>query len=134
LTPLGQGGGAVALAAIMAARIVGCGPIIAVDIMDHRLALAEELGTTHILNGAAALGTEVSFEMSSILFGRTVRGIMQGDCAPDVFVPQLIDFWRQGRFPFYRLIKFYDLDDLNEAVRASESGAVTKPVVRTGRR
>jgi len=62
------------------------------------------------------------------------RGIMQGDSVPDVFVPQLIDFWRQGRFPFDRLIEFYDLDDINEAVRASESGAVIKPVVRTGRR
>jgi aryl-alcohol dehydrogenase len=84
------------------------------------------------LIGAAALGTEVTFEMSSILFGRTVQGIMQGDCVPDVFVPQLINFWRQGLFPFDRLIKFYALDDINEAVRASESGDVIKPVVRTG--
>ena len=84
------------------------------------------------LIGAAALGTEVTFEMSSILFGRTIQGIMQGDCVPDVFVPQLINFWRQGLFPFDRLIKFYALDDINEAVRASESGDVIKPVVRTG--
>ena len=70
--------------------------------------------------------------MASILFGRTVRGIMQGDCVPDVFVPQLIDLWRQGVFPFDKLIEFYDIDDINEAVHASESGAVIKPVIRTG--
>lgn len=84
------------------------------------------------LIGAAALGTEVSFEMASILFGRTIQGIMQGDCVPDIFVPQLIDFWRRGLFPFDELIAFYDLADINDAARASESGEVVKPVVRTG--
>ena len=173
------GAGAVGLAAVMAAKIAGCSPIIAVDIKESRLALAKEFGATHTLNGAevdaveeiravtagganyslectsvpsvfrqaveslripgtcgligaAALGTEVSFEMASILFGRTIQGIMQGDCVPDVFVPQLIDFWRQGLFPFDRLITFYDLADINEAAHASESGEVVKPVVRTG--
>lgn len=45
------GAGAVGLAAIMAAKIVGASPIIAVDLHDHRLALAQELGATHIING-----------------------------------------------------------------------------------
>lgn len=84
------------------------------------------------LIGAAALGTEVTFEMPTILFGRTIQGVMQGDCVPDVFVPQLIEFWRQGLFPFDRLIKYYDLADINDAVHAAESGAVIKPVIRTG--
>ena len=44
------GVGAVGLAALMAAKIAGCGPIVAVDIHDHRLALARELGATHTIN------------------------------------------------------------------------------------
>jgi len=44
------GVGAVGLSALMAAKIAGCNPIIAVDIHDHRLALARELGATHIIN------------------------------------------------------------------------------------
>jgi aryl-alcohol dehydrogenase len=47
------GVGAVGLSALMAARIAGCNPIIAVDIHDHRLALARELGGTHIINHKA---------------------------------------------------------------------------------
>jgi aryl-alcohol dehydrogenase len=44
------GTGAVGLAAVMAARIVGAGPIIGVDIHPDRLKLAMELGATHIIN------------------------------------------------------------------------------------
>jgi aryl-alcohol dehydrogenase len=44
------GVGAVGLSALTAAKIAGCDPIIAVDIHDHRLALARELGATHVIN------------------------------------------------------------------------------------
>ncbi len=44
------GTGAVGLAAIMAARIVGAGPIIGVDIIPMRLELALELGATHTID------------------------------------------------------------------------------------
>src|SRR5580693_8677916 len=44
------GVGAVGLSALMAAKIAGCDPIIAVDVHEHRLALARELGATHLIN------------------------------------------------------------------------------------
>jgi len=44
------GVGAVGLSALMAARIAGCDPIIAIDVHDRRLMLARELGATHTLN------------------------------------------------------------------------------------
>jgi len=44
------GTGAVGLAAVMAARIVGATPIIGVDIIPMRLKLAMGLGTTHAIN------------------------------------------------------------------------------------
>lgn len=44
------GTGAVGLAAVMAAKICGCSPIIAVDIVNERLDLAKELGATHTIN------------------------------------------------------------------------------------
>jgi aryl-alcohol dehydrogenase len=47
------GVGAVGLSALMAAKVAGCDPIIAVDIHDHRLALARELGATHVINHKA---------------------------------------------------------------------------------
>jgi aryl-alcohol dehydrogenase len=44
------GTGAVGLAAVMAARIVGAAPIIGIDIHPARLELALELGATHVIN------------------------------------------------------------------------------------
>ena len=76
------------------------------------------------LIGVAPLGTKVNLGMNSILFGRHVRGIIEGDSIPDVFIPQLIELWRQGRFPFDRLIKEYPLEQINQAVRDSERGVV----------
>lgn len=44
------GAGAVGLAAVMAAKVAGATTIIAVDVTPNRLALALELGATHVIN------------------------------------------------------------------------------------
>ena len=79
--------------------------------------------------GVAPLGTEFTLDMNGILFGRTVRGIIEGDSVPDIFIPQLVDLWRQGRFPFDRLVRLYPLAEVEEAVQASERGDVLKAIL-----
>ncbi len=44
------GCGGVGMAGIMAAKICGCDPIIAVDIFDDKLEMCKEFGATHIVN------------------------------------------------------------------------------------
>jgi aryl-alcohol dehydrogenase len=88
-------------------------------------------GTTGVI-GAPALGTEVSLDINGLLVpGRTVRGIVEGDAVPDIFIPRLLELWRQGRFPVDRLMRHYDLDALDEAAHDAEAGRVIKAVVRT---
>jgi aryl-alcohol dehydrogenase len=82
------------------------------------------------LIGAAPLGTEASFDMNTILFGRTIRGIIEGDSVPDVFIPNLVDLFMQGRFPLDRLVRFYGLDEINTAAEDSLAGTVVKPILR----
>ena len=55
---------------------------------------------------------------------------MEGDSDPKVFIPQLIKYYDEGRFPFNRLIDYFPFKALNEAVRAQESGQSIKPVLR----
>jgi aryl-alcohol dehydrogenase len=89
-------------------------------------------GTCGVI-GAAALGTEVSLDMNTILTaGRAVRGIVEGDSVPRSTLPRLIELWKQGRFPVDRLMTYYDFDQIDEAARAAEDGAVIKPVLRIG--
>ena len=44
------GAGAVGLSGLMAAKVAGCDPVIAVDVHAHRLALARDLGATHTID------------------------------------------------------------------------------------
>lgn len=171
------GAGAVGLSAIMAARIAGCTTIIAVDVHPARLALAQELGATHAINGreedavarirkitgggadvvveatglAEVVGQSVRssrrlgqvallgvgrmdaplpITLGDLMTGTTIRYVLEGDSVPQRFIPELIEFYRQGRFPFDRLIKFYDLNRINDAAHDAEAGIAVKPVIR----
>lgn len=81
---------------------------------------------------AGAMDAVFSFPAPALLIGRTIMGILEGSATPQVFVPQLIELWQQGRFPFDRLIRTYPLSAINEAIGAAERGDVIKPVVMPG--
>lgn len=89
------GVGGVGLSALMAAKLCGCDPIIAVDVQDGRLALARELGATHTINHSGrddvvaeirkitGHGTKFSIDTSAIptIFREAVEALMPlGTC------------------------------------------------------
>lgn len=174
------GTGTVGIAAIMAAKIAGANPIIAVDVNDDRLELAKELGATHAFNGRddaigkikelVPQGLGYAFDTTGIKAiiqdafdllaprgvvgivgasdpadmltfnetafmggGRTVKGILGGDSDVAPFLAELIAYHQQGQFPFDRLIGYFDFEQINEAIEASENGSVVKPVLRIGK-
>ncbi|CAL8981796.1 Aryl-alcohol dehydrogenase [Rhodoplanes serenus] len=172
------GVGSVGLSAVMAARVAGATTIVAIDTNAQRLALAQTLGATHVVDaktqdaiaaimaatgtgttyalettaiprvirtaieslaprgtcgilGASTLDTEITLNaMHLMTAGRSLRGIIEGDSTPDVFVPRLIELFRQGRFPFDKLVTFYPFDRINDAIHDAETGKVVKPIVR----
>ena len=52
-----------------------------------------------------------------------------GHIVPDIFIPQLIDLYKTGRFPIDKMVKFYKFKDINQAVEDSEKGSTVKAVV-----
>jgi aryl-alcohol dehydrogenase len=76
------GVGAVGLSGLMAARIAGCDPIIAVDIRASRLALARELGATHAIEHTGS--TDVVADIRKIT-GDGVRFSLETSAQPTVF-------------------------------------------------
>jgi aryl-alcohol dehydrogenase len=62
------GTGAVGLAAVMAARIIGVEPLIGVDIIPKRLEIARELGATHVIDSRHG-------ELASRIADITGRGV-----------------------------------------------------------
>jgi aryl-alcohol dehydrogenase len=91
---------------------------------------ALRVGGSCAVIGAPPMGTDVALDMNSILVGRTVRGTVEGDSIPQLFIPALLDLHVQGRFPFDRLIEVYDFERIDEAARDSEDGRVVKPVLK----
>jgi aryl-alcohol dehydrogenase len=61
--------------------------------------------------------------------GITLRGVIEGDADPHVFIPQLLTLYADGRFPFDRLIRRYDFADINEAIADQKEGRCVKPVL-----
>jgi aryl-alcohol dehydrogenase len=161
----------------MAAKLVGCTTIIAVDLRKERLAVAREIGATHIIDAgsdavlnqiaditgrgahfsldttgnpaAVALsinclrqrgcsaqvaapprGTRYPLE-ASVMVGRglTIRGVVEGDAVPGVFIPQLVDLFRRGLLPVDKIVTFFPFDEINRAIEAMETGTVIKPVL-----
>ena len=76
------GVGAVGLSGLMAAKIAGCDPIIAVDVHEHRLALAREIGATHTINHTGR--TDIVAEIRK-LTGLGVRFSLETSALAPVF-------------------------------------------------
>ncbi len=105
-----SGAGAVGLSAIMAAKVAGATRIIALDVLDERLAFATQLGATHTVNGRtedvvarimeitggqgaaiALVGVVKSDAQISLGLvsgaGKSFISAIEGDAVPQVFIP-----------------------------------------------
>jgi len=82
--------------------------------------------------GVSPPGAEVTVPVMSLFFGQTLCGAVEGNAVPKILIPRLIELWRQGRFPFERMVKFYDFEQINQAVADSASGATLKAILRIG--
>jgi aryl-alcohol dehydrogenase len=169
------GVGPVGLSAVMASVVCGCAEIVAVDVLESRLAMAKQLGATHTVladpqvktaeqvrsvvpggvncafdttghaesyqQAIASLATKGRFGFVTVpaaafqpdlammmLGGLSIRGIVQGDSVPDVFIPRLIDLHMDGRFPFDKFITKYPFEKINQAIEDQAAGKVVKPV------
>ncbi|HXP30414.1 MAG TPA: NAD(P)-dependent alcohol dehydrogenase [Stellaceae bacterium] len=122
-----------ALAAIK--RITGHGVDFALDtsgvvaVMQQAFESLGARGTCGIIASGAV--NELTISIRHLMGGgRRLVGIIEGESNPDLFIPMLIELYRQGRFPFDKLVKFYPFERINEAIHDSETGATIKPVLR----
>lgn len=174
---LGLGG--VGLSAVMGAAIQGCRTIIGVDRVASRLALAREVGATHVIDGAAlaaekggrtlgevvrelteGVGPTITIDTSGapalmdagmqftrnrgkyiqvgsppfdytlgsvrgfefMVAGKQWIGAIEGGAFPPEYVPRMIRWYREGRFPIEKLMKLMPADDFARALHEMHSG------------
>ena len=87
------------------------------------------LCSTGVIGLVAAPTRDLTLPASALAQGKTVTGILEGDAVPQRLIPELIDLWRQGRFPFDQLVQTYPLSRINDAEHDAASGATVKPVL-----
>jgi aryl-alcohol dehydrogenase len=61
--------------------------------------------------------------------GNRIQFIMGGSVIPRVFLPKMIQWYKQGRFPIDRLVKTFPFEQINEAFHAAHTGEAVKPIL-----
>ncbi|WP_137596984.1 NAD(P)-dependent alcohol dehydrogenase [Paucilactobacillus kaifaensis] len=81
--------------------------------------------------GVIAATQELTFNFTADMLAdnRRLIAITQGDSIPQLFIPKLIKAYQKGLFPFDRLVKFYPLSDINQAMEDSLAGSTIKPIL-----
>jgi aryl-alcohol dehydrogenase len=75
-------------------------------------------------------GADFTVPVQSLLNGRRVHGIIEGDSDIVTFLPALVDYLRAGRLPVDRIVKQYPLAEIDRAAEDSRNGTTIKPVLR----
>lgn len=79
--------------------------------------------------GVSKPGAEVAIDASTIIFGKRIIGVIEGDAVPDILIPHLVDLYERGQFPLDAITQRYPLDAINQAARDSEAGTAIKPIL-----
>jgi len=89
----------------------------------------EALRTSGVCGLIGAPTGDLRISATALCTGRTVKGIVEGDAVPHLFIPRLIALWQDGKFPFDRLIEKFALKDIDAAERAARDAKVVKPIL-----
>ncbi len=88
------------------------------------------------LGQAAIVGVtpEMTLDVQNDLMaeGKSMIGVIEGDSVPRVFIPKLVEFYKAGKFPFDKLVKFYGFKQISLAFEDSANGIAVKPVLKVG--
>lgn len=86
------------------------------------------LGTCIVLGATQELTIHVENELMGP--GKKLIGIVEGCSVPQIFIPQLLEYYQKGMFPFDKLITYYSFDDIEQAFKDTHDGKVIKAILK----
>jgi len=99
-------------------------------VVQQSVNMIANLGRIGLLGVPSSLDAALSVPILQWLTqGGTVRGIVEGDSDPAVFLPELIAHHKAGRLPIETFSKTYCLDDINQAIDDTQHGKCIKAVL-----
>ncbi|WP_211296237.1 NAD(P)-dependent alcohol dehydrogenase [Mycobacterium aquaticum] len=61
--------------------------------------------------------------------GRTVSFLIEGQCVPQLLIPELLGLHQRGSLPFDQMMTMYAFEDINQAIADMSSGKTIKPIL-----
>ncbi|KAL4957650.1 chaperonin 10-like protein [Aspergillus filifer] len=87
-------------------------------------------GGTFTLVGAMPPDTELTFNALDILTGcKRIIGVIEAWSNPQEFIPQLVEWYKDGKFPIDKIVQVYPAGELDKALEDLKAGKVIKPVL-----
>ena len=107
------------------------GPLdFALDTSGNETAIMGLLHSLRYTGGIALAGGGYNLTFNNFdLNCRTIYGVSEGHSNPKVFIPQLLEAYKQGRFPIDKIITTYAFENINEAAQDSSNGGCIKAVL-----
>jgi len=98
------------------------------EVIRNALMVLRTPGTCATL-GLKSLENDITIDQGHLLQGRTLAGVIEGNADPKIFIPQLIELWKSGQFPFDRFCKTFAMIDIEKAILSTRNGDVVKPII-----
>lgn len=106
----------------------------AVETSGVPVVVKQSLNALRPLGTAAIVGVtpEMKIDVHNDLMaeGKSMIGVIEGDSVPRVFIPQLIDYYKAGQFPFDKMVRFYNFNEIEKAFEDSAKGITIKPILK----
>jgi aryl-alcohol dehydrogenase len=99
-------------------------------LLEIAVAGLKPFGGVCALLGVPKAGSTISLDHGHLLTGRSIIGVTQGEANPQEFIPYLAQLFMEGKLPVDKLVRVYNLDQINEAAADSAAGRTVKPVLR----
>ena len=117
-------------------KLTGGGSHFAVETTGVPQVVKQSLNALRPLGTCAIVGVtpEVTLDVHNDLMaeGKSMIGVIEGDSVPRVFIPQLIAYFKAGQFPFDKLVRYYEFDQIDQAFEDSANGKTIKPILKIG--
>ncbi|KAJ5946119.1 hypothetical protein N7454_002958 [Penicillium verhagenii] len=116
-------------------KIAPTGVSIAIDTTGVPNIIEQSLQATRargkmVLVGVPPPGYKLSIDAAAHLnSGRAILGCIEGDCDPQIAIPQLIKWYREGKLPIDLFVQYFDAPDYESAIQGLKTGEVIKPVL-----
>ena len=60
---------------------------------------------------------------------KCLTGVIEVDSVRQEFIPEMVDLYRSGKFLLDKMVKFYQSEEINEAIKDPVNGSTIKPII-----